>query len=41
MGFSLNKLTQEKGIFFKSFEKIKEILFVKASQKIAISEIEV
>lgn len=38
MGFSLDKLSQEKGIFFKSFDKIKEILFVKAGQKIAISE---
>jgi amino acid transporter len=40
MGFSVEKVTQEKGIFFKSFDKIKEILFVKAGQKIAIHETE-
>jgi len=38
MGFSLNKIIQEKGIFFKSFTKIKELLFVRAGQKIVISE---
>jgi len=39
MGFSLDKLTQEKGDFFKRFENIKDILFVRAGQKIVISEI--
>ena len=38
LGFSLNKLTQEKGDFFKRFERIKDILFVRAGQKIVISE---
>ncbi len=38
MGFSLDKLTQEKGEFFKRFSNIKEILFVRAGQKIAIRE---
>jgi len=39
MGFSLKKLTQEKGEFFKRFATIKEILFVLAGQKIVISEV--
>ncbi|MFQ5754340.1 MAG: amino acid permease, partial [bacterium] len=38
MGFSLDKLTQEKGEFFKHFQNIKDILFVRAGQKIVISE---
>jgi hypothetical protein len=38
MGFSLNKIIQEKGAFFKSFAIIKELLFVRAGQKIVISE---
>jgi amino acid transporter len=38
MGFSLDKIIRENGQYFKSFEKIKEILFVKADHKIAISE---
>jgi len=38
MGFSLDKLTQEKGEFFKGFSKIKDLLFVRAGQKIVISE---
>jgi len=38
MGFSLGKLTQEKGDFFKRFDNIKDILFVRAGQKIVISE---
>ncbi len=38
MGFSLDKLTQEKGDFFKRFKNIKDILFVRAGQKIVISE---
>lgn len=38
MGFSLNKLTQEKGDFFKRFQNVNDILFVRAEQKIAIEE---
>jgi amino acid transporter len=38
MGFSVAKLEREEGRFFKRFEKIKEILFVRAGQRIAISE---
>ena len=38
MGFSFGKLVQEKGDFFKRFPKIKDILFVRAGQKIVISE---
>jgi len=38
MGFSLNKLSEEQGAFFKQFEGVKEILFVRADQRIAISE---
>jgi amino acid transporter len=39
MGFSLDKLMHEEGTFFKSFKAIKEILFVRAGQKIVISDI--
>lgn len=39
MGFSLEKLTHEQGQFFKRFENIKDILFVRAGQKIVISEL--
>jgi len=38
MGFSLDKLTQEKGEFFTRFENINEVMFVRAGQKIVISE---
>jgi hypothetical protein len=38
MGFSLSKLVQEQGDFFKRFPEIKDILFVRAGQKIVISE---
>ena len=38
MGFSLKKLIQEKGEFFTQFTNIKDILFVRAGQKIAISD---
>lgn len=38
MGFSLNKLVLEKGDFFKRFPGINDILFVRAGQKIVISE---
>lgn len=40
MGFSLEKIVEEKGQFFTSFEAIREILFVRADHKIAISESE-
>jgi len=39
MGFSLKKLTQEEGEFFKMFGNIKDVLFVRAGQKIVISDI--
>jgi hypothetical protein len=38
MGFSLDKLIQEKGKFFTRFTNINDILFVRAGQKIAISD---
>jgi hypothetical protein len=38
MGFSLDKIVQEYGQYFTSFDKIIEILFVRADHKIAISE---
>jgi amino acid transporter len=38
MGFSLKKLTQEQGAFFKRFEKIHDVLFVRAGKRISISE---
>ena len=37
MGFSLNKLKKEKGDFFKKFGDVKDILFVRAGQKIVIT----
>lgn len=37
-GFSLGKLVKEEGKFFKSFEKIEDILFVRAGQRIIITE---
>ena len=40
MGFSLDKLTHEEGEFFKTFKTIKEILFVRAGQKIVISDLQ-
>jgi hypothetical protein len=39
MGFSLKKLTQDKGEFFSRFSTIEEIMFVRAGQKIIISEL--
>lgn len=39
MGFSVTKLSKEKGAFFRKFDNINEVLFVRAGQKIAISEI--
>ncbi|NIM15497.1 MAG: hypothetical protein GTO45_26250 [Candidatus Aminicenantes bacterium] len=38
MGFSLKKLKKDKGNFFKKFGNVKDILFVKAGQKIVITE---
>jgi hypothetical protein len=38
MGFSLDKSVEEKGDFFKRFEKVKDILFVRAGKRIAIEE---
>jgi hypothetical protein len=38
MGFSLEKLIKEEGAFFKRFEGIKDILFVRAGQRIIITE---
>jgi hypothetical protein len=38
MGFSLDKSVQEKGAFLKSFSEIKDVLFVRAARRIAISE---
>ncbi|UCE19344.1 MAG: amino acid permease [Gemmatimonadota bacterium] len=37
-GFSLGKLVKEEGRFFKSFEKIEDILFVRAGQRIIITD---
>jgi hypothetical protein len=38
MGFSLDKVVEEKGDFFKKFSNVKDILFVRAGQRIAIEE---
>ncbi|MFC1852722.1 amino acid permease [candidate division CSSED10-310 bacterium] len=38
MGFSLEKLTDEKGDFFNRFGNIKDLLFVRAGQRIALIE---
>ena len=38
LGFSISKLINEKGAFFQKFDNINEALFVRAGQKIAISE---
>jgi len=37
MGFSLQKLKKEEGEFFKKFGNVKDILFVRAGQKIVIT----
>ncbi|HUU29264.1 MAG TPA: amino acid permease [archaeon] len=37
-GFSLKKMRQDGGEFFKGFERIKDILFVRAGQEILIAE---
>lgn len=38
MGFSLDKLTQEEGAFFRRFEAIHDVLFVRAGKRISISD---
>lgn len=38
MGFSINKLAQDKGEFLKKFSDINDLLFVRAGQKIIISD---
>ncbi|HUV14252.1 MAG TPA: amino acid permease [Acidobacteriota bacterium] len=38
MGFSLQKLTQEEGVFIKGFTGLSDVLFVRAGQRIVISE---
>ena len=40
MGFSVAKLEDDKGSYFKRFESINDILFVRAAQQIAISDTE-
>ncbi len=40
MGFSLTKIIKEKGLFFNAFGNINDLLFVRAGQRIAISESE-
>jgi len=40
MGFSLSKLTGQKGDFFTRFEEINDILFVRAGQKIVITDMD-
>ncbi len=37
MGFSLEKLKKEKGDFFKKFRTVRDVLFVRAGQKIVIT----
>ena len=39
MGFSLDKIVDQKGDYFKMFPSIKDTLFVRAGQKIMISEV--
>ena len=41
MGFSLTKLTEQKGDFFTHFDRIKDILFVRAGQQIIITDMEI
>ena len=38
MGFSIHKIGEEKGEFFKRFEGVNDILFVRAGRRIAIEE---
>ena len=37
-GFSLSKMKQDGGAFLKGFDRIKDVLFVRASQDILIVE---
>ena len=39
MGFSLDRITKEKGEYFKKFYTIKDLLFVRAGQRIIISDV--
>jgi hypothetical protein len=38
MGFSLDKITEQKGNYFRMFPSINDMIFVRAGQKIVISE---
>jgi hypothetical protein len=40
MGFSVSKLQEDKGTYFKRFDTINDLLFVSAGQQIAISDTE-
>jgi amino acid transporter len=40
MGFSVSKLQEDKGSYFKRFDTINDVLFVSAGQQIAISDTE-
>jgi hypothetical protein len=40
MGFSVAKLQQDSGAFFKRFDAVNDLLFVRAGQQIAISDTE-
>jgi hypothetical protein len=40
MGFSVSKLQEDKGAYFKRFDTINDVLFVRAGQQIAISDTE-
>jgi amino acid transporter len=40
MGFSVSKLQEDKGSYFKRFNTINDVLFVRAGQQIAISDTE-
>jgi amino acid transporter len=40
MGFSVSKLEEDKGTYFKRFDTLNDVLFVRAAQQIAISETE-
>jgi amino acid transporter len=40
MGFSVAKLQEEKGAYFKKFDALNDILFVRAGEEIAISDTE-
>jgi hypothetical protein len=40
MGFSVSKLQEDKGAYFKKFDSINDVLFVHAGEEIAISDTE-